>query len=494
MEMEIWLSCCLLFLSLPLLFSVFLKRKDNLPPGPRGWPIVGNLFQLGSKPHAALASLARTYGPLFSLRLGTQRIIIASSASAAALVLKTHDLIISSRSAPQMCRFDEYLPYSMIWSDCNDSWKQFRATCRSLLFSNKMINGGASLRQQKVADMVGRLRSDEGKEVCISELVFGTIFGMMAASIFSNDAEGATGNTDKMKRVIRSVLELIFEPDVSDYFPAIGRLDVRGLRRKARGYCMEIYDVWEGIIVKRRKERMDGGAKVHQDFLDVLLSRELSDLQIKAHLLELFIGGIDATTATIEWAIAEFMKQPKIMAKLREELFDALSSRGTEDPDLEQKLKELPYFQACIKETMRLHPAVSLIPHCATETCEGLGYTIPKGCPVWVNVWAIGRDPASWVEPLTFLPERFIEFPNLDFKGADHQLIPFGSGRRICPGLPLAARFIELTLANLVYNFEWSLREGMDLSQLSMEEKFGVTIPMKQPLQIIPKFTRHISS
>lgn len=204
---------------------------------------------------------------------------------------------------------------------------------------------------------------------------------------------------------------------------------------------------------------------------------------------ELFIAGIDATSTVVEWAMAEFVKHPVVMAKLRKELSDSINGSGTEEPELEQKLKELPYFQACIKETMRLHPSVWLLPHCAADACEGPGYTIPKGCLVWVNVWAIGRDPESWVDPLTFQPERFVDSPSLDFKGNDHQLIPFGSGRRMCPALPLGTRLIELILASLVYNFEWSLPQGMDPSRLGMEEKFGVVIQREQPLQIVPKFT-----
>ncbi|CAN6446296.1 unnamed protein product [Victoria cruziana] len=488
MDLQAWL-CCLLLVSIFLFRSIlFLHKKDNLPPGPRGWPVVGNLFQLGSNPYATLKRFARTHGPLFSLRLGTQQVIVASTPSAACLVLRTHESSISSRAVPQVCQYEEYLPYSIVWSDCNDSWKQLRTICRNQLFSGKMLNNGMSLRQLKVEEMVRRLRSNEGEEVCIPDLIFSTIFGMMAAAIFSENAESATAGVEKMKRLACRVLELSTTPNISDYFPAIAGLDVQGLRREAMACYRDTYDIWEGIIAERKKQRMNGGGKPRDDFLEALLSSGLSDLQIKACVYEIFVASSDTTTNTVEWAMAEFMKQPKVLARLRKELSDALSSTGTKDPNLEQKLKELPYFQACIKETLRLHPAVPILPYRATSTCEGFGYTIPKGCQVWVNVWAIGRDPTSWFEPLTFLPDRFIDSPNLDFRGADHRLIPFGSGRRACPGLPLATRLIELILATLVHNFDWSLPRGMDPSQLSMEEKNGLTVPKKDPLQIIPKF------
>ncbi|KAF3795651.1 CYP80B2 [Nymphaea thermarum] len=488
MDSMLWLACPL-FVSLILcLFSTLRQGKDNLPPGPRGWPIVGNLFQLGSKPHATLATLARTYGPLFSLRLGTKRVIVASSPSAAALVLKTHDGTTSSRPIPQVTQFDLYSPYSFIWSDCTESWKQLKAICRTHLFSGKMINDGEGLRRQKVEEMVRRLRSSEGKEVHIPELLFATIFGMLAANIFSDDAERATGKTGKIKRLSRRMVELSTAPNISDYFPAIADLDLQGLRREAMACGKEMYDIWEGVIVERKKQRMEGRVKLHDDFLDVLLSTGLPDIQIKSWLLDMFVAGTDSTTTTVEWAMAEFIRHPEIMAKLRNELSDALSSSGTDVLSMEQKLKQLPYFQACIKETLRLHPPAPLLPHRAADKCEGLGHTIPKGYLVWVNVWAIGRDPESWADPLTFLPQRFIDSPNLDFKGGDYQFIPFGSGRRMCPGFPLGTRFVESILAALVHNFEWSLPQGMEISQLSMEEKFGLTIPRKQPLQIIAKF------
>ncbi|KAF3795616.1 CYP80B3 protein [Nymphaea thermarum] len=488
MNSVLWLACSLILPLILFFFSTLRQGKDNLPPGPWGWPVVGNLFQLGSKPHATLASLARTYGPLFSLRLGTQRVIVASSPSAAALVLKTHDRTMSSRPIPQASQFDLYSPYSFVWSDCTDSWKQLKTICRTHLFSGKMISDGEGLRRQKLEEMVRRLRSCEGKAVHIPELLFNTIFGMLAGNMFSDDAERATGKSSKIKRLARRMVELSTASNISDYFPAIADLDLQGLRRETMACCKELYDIWEGVIVERKKRRMEERVKVHDDFLDVLLSTGLPDLQIKSCLLDMFLAGTDSTTTTIEWAMTEFIRHPEIMAKLRNELSDALSSSGKDGLSMEQKLKQLPYFQACVKETLRLHPPAPLLPHRAADKCEGLGHTIPKGYLVWVNVWAIGRDPESWADPLTFLPQRFIDSPNLDFKGGDHQFIPFGSGRRMCPGLPLATRFLESILAALVYNFEWSLPEGMEPSQLSMEEKFSLTIPREQPLQIIPKF------
>ncbi|XP_031493599.1 probable (S)-N-methylcoclaurine 3'-hydroxylase isozyme 2 [Nymphaea colorata] len=488
-----WLAFSLFISLLFFFFSLRRRREENLPPGPRGWPIVGNIFQLGSKPHAALASLARTHGPLISLRLGTQRVVVASSPSAASLVLKTHDHSLSYRALPQGGKFPEYANHSLVWADCTDSWKQLRTICRTQLFSRKMVDDGANLRQQKVEEMVGRLRSTEGKATNVAEVVFDTIFDMLASCIFSEDAEAALGSVTKMKGLTRKLIGFVTKPNVSDYFPVVAGIDIQGIRRKSRAYTLQVYEVWEGILAKRKEQRGDGAVMVKDnDFLDVLLSSGFSDLQIKAVLLDMFFAGTDTTTTTVEWAMAALVKQPEVMTKLRRELSDALCCTSRADSTMYEKLRDLRYLQACIKESMRLYPPVPLLlPHRASETCPVLGYTIPKGCQVLVNLWAIGRDPTTWDDPLAFRPERFSDSPNLDFKGADYELIPFGSGRRMCAGLPLAVRTLELILAALVHNFEWSLPYSADLGQLGMEEKFGLTLQREQPLQLIPKFIEH---
>lgn len=198
---------------------------------------------------------------------------------------------------------------------------------------------------------------------------------------------------------------------------------------------------------------------------------------------ELYSAGTDTNTSTVEWTMAELVKNPEIMTKVREEL----EMEICQDLPKEFQLMQLPYLQACIKETFRLHPPVPfLIPRRASETCKVMDYTIPKNAQILVNVWAIGRDPSIWVKPLEYRPERFLNF-SLDYKGNDFEFLPFGAGRRICPGLPMATRHIPLVLAALIHFFDWSLPQGSDPSQLDMNEKFGATLQKEQPLNLIPK-------
>lgn len=148
---------------------------------------------------------------------------------------------------------------------------------------------------------------------------------------------------------------------------------------------------------------------------------------------------------------------------------------------------QLPHLQACIKETLRLHPpAPLLLSHRANETCQVMGYTIPESSRLLVNVWAIGRDPTMWNEPLEYRPERFLN-SDVDFKCSDFQLLPFGAGRRICPGLPMAGKIVPLAVASLIRFLEWSLPRGNDPAAI---EKLRATSQMAQPLQLIPKIRK----
>lgn len=193
--------------------------------------------------------------------------------------------------------------------------------------------------------------------------------------------------------------------------------------------------------------------------------------------------------------MAELIKNPESMEKVVEELEGIVLNQ---DSVKESNLLKLSYLQACIKETLRLHPpAPLLLPHRASESCQVMNYRIPKDAQVLVNVWAIGRDPSIWDEPLKFKPERFLNSAAMDFnKGNDFELLPFGAGRRICPGLSMAARHVPSVLASLIHCFDWSLPQAKDdhqQQQLDMNEKFGVTLQKEKPLLLIPKSRRKLS-
>ncbi|KHG23791.1 Cytochrome P450 protein [Gossypium arboreum] len=210
---------------------------------------------------------------------------------------------------------------------------------------------------------------------------------------------------------------------------------------------------------------------------------ELNKTHVTNLLLDLFVAGTDTTSSTLEWAMAELLRNPQALLKAKKELDEAI---GKGNPVEESDVNRLPYLQAIIKETFRMHPAVPLLlPRRADSDANLCGFKIPKGSQVLINVWAIGRDPSIWDNPNSFIPDRFLG-SEIDVKGRDFGLIPFGAGRRICPGLPLANRMLHLMLGSLINYFDWKLEGEISPNEMNMEEKYRIAVHMATPLRAIP--------
>lgn len=197
---------------------------------------------------------------------------------------------------------------------------------------------------------------------------------------------------------------------------------------------------------------------------------------------DLIAGGTESSAVTVEWAISELLRKPEIFKKATQELDTVIGrDRWVEEKDV----PNLPYINAIAKETMRLHPvAPMLVPRLARDDVKIAGYDIPKGTLILVNTWTIGRDSKIWENPYEFEPERFLE-KNIDVKGHDYELLPFGAGRRMCPGYPLGIKVIQASLANILHGFHWRLKDGMKKEDLNMEEIFGLSTPRKFPLEVV---------
>ena len=210
-------------------------------------------------------------------------------------------------------------------------------------------------------------------------------------------------------------------------------------------------------------------------------------------LQDLLVGGTESSAMTVEWAISELLKKPELFKKATQELDRVI---GQNRWVTEKDIPNLPYVEAIVKETLRMHPvAPMLVPRCAREDCNVSGSHIQKGPRVLVNVWTIGRDPELWKNPQEFYPERFIG-EEIDVKGQDYELLPFGSGRRMCPGYSLGLKVVQSTLANLLHGYNWKLPSDMNPEDLDMEEIFGLSTPRKFPLVTIvePRLPHHLYS
>ena len=198
---------------------------------------------------------------------------------------------------------------------------------------------------------------------------------------------------------------------------------------------------------------------------------------------DIFIAGGETSSTTLEWVFSEMLKNPRVLKRAQAEVREVFGSKGYVE---EKALQELKFLKAVIKETLRLHPPGPLLaPRECGETCEINGYTIPAGTQVHVNAWAIGRDPRHWSEAEKFYPERFLDCP-IDYKGSYFEFIPFGAGKRICPGISFALTNIELPLAQLLYYFDWELPFGVSPENFDMTEAFGTSVRRKNDLLVIP--------
>lgn len=195
----------------------------------------------------------------------------------------------------------------------------------------------------------------------------------------------------------------------------------------------------------------------------------------------MFGGASETVSTTLEWAMSELLRKPKVMAKVQLEIREVLGEGraiiGNSD------LTELHYLRMVIKEALRMHPPGPLIPRRTREDCNIMGYDIPEDTNVFINIFAVSRDPQYWDDPEEFNPERF-ETNNLDYSGTNFQFTPFGGGRRKCPGISFASSILEVTLANFLYHFDWTLPGGATSVSLDMSEQFGFTVRRRSDLQL----------
>ncbi|KAL6875693.1 hypothetical protein ACP4OV_013206 [Aristida adscensionis] len=493
-------TCLVLVLSSIYLLGLLANRHRNLPPGPRPLPLVGNLLCLGSgHSHRSLVHLAERHGPLMALRLGSVTTIIASSADAAQDVLQRHDAAFSGRPVLDSTRAVAHFERSMGWLPASSPrWRALRKVCSGELFAPHRLDANVhlSLRQKKVQQLVSHVArlSRDGAPIRVRRLAFTTALNLLSCTFFSTDLADLDDHVsvppggEDFKNFLTELTMTVGLPNISDFFPEIARLDLQGLRRRIERLFLQLQAMIDQQIECRLRERA-AGDPTKRTFLDVLLDYRGAedgcgfDRQTLLLLLsDLFNAGTDTTAVTVEWVIAELLQNPSSMAKAQAELAQVIGSKQEIE---ESDIGQLKYLQAIVKEAFRLHPpAPFLLPHQAETTTQIRGYTVPKGARVLVNVWAIGHHREFWPEPDKFIPERFMD-KEVDFRGRDFELLPFGSGRRMCPGMPLAMRMVHLMLSTLLHRFELSLPADVEKNGLDMGEKLGLNLSMATPLQVI---------
>jgi cytochrome P450 len=487
-------------------FIIFIycnKRRRRLPPGPFPLPVIGNLHLLGKLPHQALTALSLKYGPLMSLRLGSSTLaLVVSSGDIAEEFLKTHDRLFAGRHSSAATKYLTYNFSDVAFAPYGPYWRQMRKVCVLQLLSSRRIDSFKSIREEEVSAMILSIINsnsdhprDDSRPVNISKTVSALTNAIICKMAFGRkysdeDVIGSTG----FDSLIKEILLLAGSFNIGDYIPYLAWIDyLRGLHRRLKN-VRDAQDQFLEKVIEEHELNAQKNPNVPRDLVDVLLAASANqdmELQItrdniKAVLSDMLVAGMETSSTSIEWAMSEALRNPPVLQKLQDELESIV---GMGRMVRESDLPRLVYLQAVVKETFRLHPAGPFAIHVSVEDCTVLGYEIPRNTRIFFNLPAIGRNPKSWGgDAQSFKPERFLIETESGFihkTDENCEWLPFGAGRRACPGQQLATLVVEFAVAQLLHCFNWRL--PLNGQELDMTEVFsGLTVPRAHELLAFP--------
>ncbi|XP_078446975.1 cytochrome P450, family 98, subfamily A, polypeptide 3 [Wolffia australiana] len=488
--MELWRWAAMAVV-LVVVLAVRRLAGVRLPPGPRGWPVVGNLNQVGSVRCRCYADWADRFGPVMAVWLGSTLNVVVSSAEAAKEALKDQDQAMAdrprSRSTARFSRDGQ----DLIWADYGPHYVKVRKLCTVELFSPRRLQALRPIREDEVSAMVRSLYHHclqhgqmKGASLVVRDFLAGVAFNNITRIVFGKRFTDEEGNVNKQgqefKAIVSNGVKLGGSLSKAEHIPWLR--PVFPLEEKAFEAHNLHRDHLTETIMEERRRGTNG-----QDFVSALLSfqkeYDLSRDTVFGLLWDMITAGMDTTVISAEWAMAQVLRNPRIQAKAQEELDRVV---GRERTLSENDLPSLQYLSWVVKEALRLHPPTPLmLPHkVATKGVKLKGYDVPKGASVVINVWAIARDPKVWKNALEFWPERFGE-EDVDVKGHDFRLLPFGAGRRVCPGAQLGLNMVQLMVGRLLHQFSWGLPEGVSVDEIDMMESPGLVTFMRSPLRVV---------
>ncbi|KAH6795163.1 hypothetical protein C2S52_005640 [Perilla frutescens var. hirtella] len=488
------------------IFSKLLKlsKSENhdldLIPGPKKFPVIGNLHLLVSKspPHRVFRDLAVKHGGLMRLQLGGVPFLIVSTVEVARQVLKTHDVVFANRPPMHTATAVTYNYTDIGVAPYGEYWRHLRKICTLELLSGRRVKSFETIREEVCRNLAECIASNEGSPVNLSEGVYLSSFDITARAAVGKEAE----EKRRMMAAIKGIIKLGSGLVVADLYPSYRLLPViTGLNFKIGRLFRQTDRILQGIInghkvAKAAAADAGGGGGGDDDLVDVLLKCQeddqaqvrLTDDNIKAVIMDMFMAGGESPATPIDWAMSEMVRNPATLKRAQDEVRQVFDDHGSHVD--EEMFHELKYMKLVIKETLRMHPPLPLlVPRQNSERCEVDGYRIPAKTRVVVNAWALGRDPGYWADGEEFRPERFEDSP-IDFKGNNLEYIPFGAGRRMCPGMAFGLANVEFLLAMLLYHFDWEMPNGSKDVELDMEEDFGATVRRKHDLLLIPTLKR----
>ncbi|CAI9281772.1 unnamed protein product [Lactuca saligna] len=498
-----------------LLLPILHRKKENTgknlkPPHAKGaWPIIGHLHLLGGPelPHKVLGDMAEKHGPIFTIKLGVHQALVVSDAAIAKDCFTTNDKAFASRPKTETSKTMAYNNAVFGLAPYGDYWRKMRKMVVLEVLSQQRVEMLRHIRASEVRASVKELydwwvlnkltESSESQSQMVKvemsqwfgNLVLNIMVRILTGKRFSpNHEEGV-----QFQAVVRKFFELMGALVLSDFIPYLNYLDVGGYKKVMKNTWKDLDNIFDRWLKEHKQEiKSIQQHEANQDFMHVLISilQDASEDQfpgfdhdtiIKATSLQILLAGVDTTSLTLTWALALLLNNPKALETAQDEIDEHVGrDRLVEESDL----KNLVYLNAIIKETLRLYPAGPLsVPHESLDDCCVGGYNIPKGTRLLVNLWKLQRDPNIWSNPEEFKPERFLtSHKDIDVKGNHYELLPFGSGRRMCPGVLFAFKVLGLTLARLIQQFV--LKKPSD-EPVDMTESMGATNGKATPLDVL---------
>ncbi|OMO70116.1 Cytochrome P450 [Corchorus olitorius] len=439
--------------------------------------------------HKSLANLSNRYGPLFYFYIGSKPCLLVSSHELAKEALFDNSTCFLNR--PKLANLD-YLTYGsadMAMAPYTPLWKFMRKLSMTQLLGTRALDRLNPLRREEIKRFIKILqeKAEAGEAVDIgAELVRLTnnITLRMLLSRYEDE------EADQLQKLIAEMNGIVTKVNLSDYFWFLKSFGLLGFRKRLKDVRDRFDILMDKFILEHKEARKKDDGRI-KDVLDILIDisededaeMKLTNDNIKGLISNYLTGGTDSFPLMICWGLAELINHPEVMKKAQNEIDSVVGrNRILEESDVEN----LPYLKAIVKETLRLHPGGPLVVRESTEDCTIGGYDIPGGTTLFVNVWALGKDPKQWENPLEFKPERFLsnewrqgKQQLLDLRGHNFNLLPFGSGRRSCPGASLALAVVPAVLGIVIQCFDWKVDDKN--GRVTMEEKPGIALLRAHP-------------
>ncbi|XP_059669267.1 desmethyl-deoxy-podophyllotoxin synthase-like [Cornus florida] len=405
--------------------------------------------------------------------------------------MKKHDIIFASR--PFILSTSIISENDIGFAPYGDHWRQLRKFCILELLSVKRVQSFRPIREEEISNLIKTNSTHTGSLINLTEKFFSMTYSITAKAVIGKKFHGRK----EFISLVKETIELGGGLNIADLYPSFKMLAlITGLGTRIEKTHQKIDRTLTNIIDEHKARKVaaqtSDGEVDHEDLVDVLLRLQkegnleipLTMTTVKSVILDMFIDRIETSSNTLGWIIAKMLKNPRLMKKAQAEVRQILCKKR--NILNEDELHELSNLKLVIKEPLRLHPPLLLlIPRESRERCEINGYEIPAKTHVFVNVFAIHIDPENWSDPESFVLERFLD-SSIDFKGTHFQYLPFGAGRRICPGMSFGLANVELPLANLLFHFDWKLPEGEKPEDLDMTEIFDAAVSRKTDLCVIP--------